>query len=106
MDRERFDQTTRAFKQRKPFTVSMENGDRLKVDQSDSHAIRDGQRPIDLRPRRRQPRYWRLSRAGRQVGQFACDVDSCFMTIAERVPPLHRGLFGGRESESVHWATT
>ena len=46
MDRELFDQTIRALKHRKPFkpfTVSMENGDRLEVDHPDALAIRDGQ---------------------------------------------------------------
>lgn len=45
MDRELFDQTIRASKHRtpfKPFTVAMENGDRLEVDHPDALAIRDG----------------------------------------------------------------
>lgn len=45
MDREPFDQTIRALKHRqpfKPFTVAMENGDRLEVDHPDALAIRDG----------------------------------------------------------------
>ena len=45
MDRELFDQTIRAFKHRKPFkpfTVAMENGDRLEVDHPEALAIRDG----------------------------------------------------------------
>jgi hypothetical protein len=46
VDRDLFDQTIRAFKHRKPFkpfTVSMESGDRLEVDHPDALAIRDGQ---------------------------------------------------------------
>ena len=45
MDRDTFDQTIRAFKHRKPFrpfTVAMQNGDRLEVDHPDALAIRDG----------------------------------------------------------------
>lgn len=45
MDREAFDQTIRMLKHRKPlhpFTVVMQNGDRLEVDHPDGLAIRDG----------------------------------------------------------------
>jgi len=45
VDRDTFDQTIRAFKHRRPFrpfTVAMENGDRLEVDHPDALAIRDG----------------------------------------------------------------
>ena len=45
MDRDTFDQTIKAFKHRapfRPFTVAMQNGDRLEVDHPDALAIRDG----------------------------------------------------------------
>ena len=45
MDRDTFDQTIRVFKHRspfRPFTVAMQNGDRLEVDRPDALAIRDG----------------------------------------------------------------
>ena len=45
MDRDTFDQTIRVFKHRSPFgpfTVTMQNGDRLEVDHPDALAIRDG----------------------------------------------------------------
>lgn len=45
MDRDTFDQTIRVFKHRtpfRPFTVAMQNGDRLEVDHPDALAIRDG----------------------------------------------------------------
>lgn len=45
MDRDAFDGTIRAFKNRtpfRPFTVAMVNGDRLGVDQPDALAVRDG----------------------------------------------------------------
>ncbi len=45
MDRDTFDQTMRVFKHRRPFspfTVAMENGDRLEIDHPDALAIREG----------------------------------------------------------------
>jgi len=45
MDRDTFDSTIRAFKQRKPFrpfTVAMANGDRLEIDYPEALAIREG----------------------------------------------------------------
>jgi hypothetical protein len=45
VDRETFDQTLRLFKNRRPFlpfTVSMQNGDRLEIDHPDALAYRDG----------------------------------------------------------------
>jgi hypothetical protein len=45
MDRNTFDQTIREFKHRtpfRPFTVAMQNGDRLEIDHPDALAVRDG----------------------------------------------------------------
>lgn len=45
MDRDTFDRTIRTFKHLRPFrpfTVAMENGDRLEVDHPDALAVRDG----------------------------------------------------------------
>ena len=45
MDRDNFNGTIRAYKQRtpfRPFTVAMVNGDRLEVDHPDALAIRNG----------------------------------------------------------------
>lgn len=45
MDRDTFDQTIRVFKNRTPFhpfTIAMQNGDRLEIDHPDALAIRDG----------------------------------------------------------------
>jgi len=45
MDRDTFDTTIKVFKHRlpfRPFTVAMENGDRLEVDHPDALAVRDG----------------------------------------------------------------
>ena len=45
MDRETFDLTIRTFKHRtpfQPFTIAMQNGDRLEIDHPDALAIRDG----------------------------------------------------------------
>lgn len=45
MDRDTFDQAIRVYKHRspfRPFTVAMQNGDRLEVDHPDALAIRDG----------------------------------------------------------------
>lgn len=45
MDREIFDRTIHLFKHRspfRPFTVSMQNGDRLEVDHPDALAYRNG----------------------------------------------------------------
>lgn len=45
MDRETFNGTIRAFRNRtpfRPFTVAMVNGDRLEVDHPEALAVRDG----------------------------------------------------------------
>jgi len=45
MDRDTFDNTIRIFKRRtpfRPFTVSLVNGERVKVDHPDALAVRDG----------------------------------------------------------------
>jgi len=45
MDRDIFDQTMQTFKHRKPFrpfTVAMENGDRLEIDHPEALVLRDG----------------------------------------------------------------
>jgi len=45
MDRDIFDQTMHTFKHRKPFrpfTVALENGDRLEIDHPEALVLRDG----------------------------------------------------------------
>ena len=70
MDREKFSETIRAFRNRQPFTpftVAMVNGDRYEVDRPDILAVGEGLAllvapgdvPVFLRPRRRQPRHRR-----------------------------------------------
>ena len=45
MNRDTFDSTIRAFKDRmpfRPFSIAMVNGDRLEIDHSDAMVVRDG----------------------------------------------------------------